>query len=262
MIKIAFLDIDGTMLSFDTHEMPESTKEALRRMRDAGVLVYVATGRPPYELPENIKHGFEGFDGFDGYLCLSGQWCKDRRGVFRRQPLDKDDVRKMVEVTDSGEVEGLFLLEDHGFVNRITPRIRDHCKFVGLEYEVGDPHELDGDVYQMCLFVDGDDDKFVTEICDHVVTTRWSPAFCDVIPADGGKDVGIEAVLEHYGFTRDEAIAFGDGGNDATMLAYVGTGVAMGNATDEAKAAADYVTDDVDHDGIYNACVKLGVFEG
>lgn len=65
--------------------------------------------------------------------------------------------------------------------------------------------------------------------------------------------------MKHYGITREQTMAFGDGGNDTDMLAYAGIGVAMGNATDEPKAAADYVADDVDHDGVLHALLHFGV---
>ena len=90
-------------------------------------------------------------------------------------------------------------------------------------------------------------------MCSNVRGVRWHPAFTDLIPADGGKAVGMQVMLEHFGWTKDNAIAFGDGGNDVDMLRFAGIGVAMGNATDEPKAAADYVTDSVDDAGIANA---------
>ena len=77
--------------------------------------------------------------------------------------------------------------------------------------------------------------------------------FADILPEGGGKPNGLAAMLKHFGWTRDEAIAFGDGGNDVTMLDYAGIGVAMGNACDTAKQAADYVTDDIMKDGLAKA---------
>ena len=65
--------------------------------------------------------------------------------------------------------------------------------------------------------------------------------------------------MAHYGITREQTMAFGDGGNDTDMLAYAGIGVAMGNATAEPKAVADYITDDVDHDGVRNALLHFRV---
>ena len=88
---------------------------------------------------------------------------------------------------------------------------------------------------------------------------RWHPDFTDMIPADGGKPRGIRCFMERHGFTREQTMAFGDGGNDIAMLRFAGIGVAMGNANDEVKASADYVTDDVDHDGIMNALRHFGV---
>ncbi|MGN0983364.1 MAG: HAD hydrolase family protein, partial [Gemmiger sp.] len=90
---------------------------------------------------------------------------------------------------------------------------------------------------------------------------RWCPYFADIVPADGGKPVGVRAVCEHYGIALADTMAFGDGGNDADMLRCAGVGVALGNGDEAAKRAADYITDDVDADGVYNALRHFGVLE-
>ena len=79
------------------------------------------------------------------------------------------------------------------------------------------------------------------------------------LPAGGGKPNGLAHTLAHLGLTREQSIAFGDGGNDVTMLEYAGIGVAMGNACDAAKAAADYVTDDITADGLAKALAHFGL---
>ena len=71
--------------------------------------------------------------------------------------------------------------------------------------------------------------------------------------------LGVAATLERLGIDASEAIAFGDGENDLSMFAAVGTSVAMGNAQDTVKAAATYVTTAVDDDGIYNAAKHFGL---
>ncbi len=76
---------------------------------------------------------------------------------------------------------------------------------------------------------------------------------------NGGKQIGIPAMAAHYGIRNDEILVFGDGPNDVDMLRDVGFGVAMGNGCAKAKAAANYVTTDVDDDGIYRALKELGV---
>ena len=60
-------------------------------------------------------------------------------------------------------------------------------------------------------------------------------------------------MARHEGFNPDRTIAFGDGGNDTSMILQAGIGIAMGNAIDDLKRQADYVTTTVDDDGILNA---------
>ena len=73
------------------------------------------------------------------------------------------------------------------------------------------------------------------------------------------KATGMEYVLKHYGLTQADSVAFGDGPNDLDMLSYANLGIAMGNAIADAKEAADYVTDDIYHDGIYKAMKKFEI---
>lgn len=80
--------------------------------------------------------------------------------------------------------------------------------------------------------------------------TRWNPLFSDVVPKGSSKQVGLDKVLDYFGIPLEESMAFGDGGNDILMLKHAGIGVAMGNAEDDVKQAADYVTDSVDEDGV------------
>ena len=81
----------------------------------------------------------------------------------------------------------------------------------------------------------------------------------DVIPSSYNKAIGIEALIKHLGIKQEEVIAIGDGHNDAEMIAYAGLGVAMGNAIDKCKKVADYITTDIDDNGIYNAFKYAGI---
>ena len=93
----------------------------------------------------------------------------------------------------------------------------------------------------------------------HIYPTSAGGNIYDIIPKEGGKEVGIAAAADYYGITREEVIVFGDGDNDCSMLRWAGTGVAMGNATPAAKAAAGYITAPVDQDGILIALRHFGV---
>ncbi len=82
---------------------------------------------------------------------------------------------------------------------------------------------------------------------------RWSDDGVDIIHAASGKVSGILAVQKALGLSVDEIMAFGDAENDMDMLRYAGIGVAMGNAKGCVKEIADYVTADIDADGIWEA---------
>ena len=83
--------------------------------------------------------------------------------------------------------------------------------------------------------------------------------FYGYIPKDGGKNKGIDAIINHFGIKLEETMAFGDGGNDIDMLKHAGIGVAMENARDDVKEIADFITTSVDDDGITNALKHYNV---
>lgn len=111
----------------------------------------------------------------------------------------------------------------------------------------------------MGYFKEDQDLEVFRNVLTHCEPMRWYPLFADIIARGNSKSKGIDHVLEYYGIDLKDTMAFGDGGNDIPMLGHAGIGVAMGNASDEVKAAADYVTTSVDEDGIMNALKHFGV---
>ena len=114
-------------------------------------------------------------------------------------------------------------------------------------------------VYQMIAFLPPEREHILSQENPQLKFTRWNPTFLDIIPPTGGKDVGIQSVMEHYGLSPEEVMAFGDGENDLPMLRYAGIGVAMGSASDFVKSQADYVTGTVDELGILHALKHYGL---
>lgn len=260
--KIAFFDVDGTLLSFRTHSMPESARVALRELRREGVLIYVASGRALFQLPKFLREGEGDFEGFDGFLCNSGQMCLDDRGVFRMMTLDPADVRAITEQSMAGSYDICYMLADRAFTPRRGEQVRRAEEHANVRYEVDAPEvAYERPVFQMNAFLPVEDEHMLYDVAPNVKLVRWTEDFADVIPAQGGKDKGVEAVLEHHNIERANSYAFGDGGNDATMLEAVGCGVAMGNADWRAKDVADVITTSVDDAGIYRACVHLGLID-
>ena len=256
-IKAAFFDIDGTLLPFQAKRLPDSTLRALDALHKNGIKTFIATGRPPIHLP--YLHALDGIP-FDGYVTMNGQYCYMADGeLLYSQFIDKTALRTLLPYIEAEKISVGFVGKDFCLFNIINDLSRDFA--LELQQGAGDVAariELD-DIYQLSAFLPPENEAEFLRRCPGCIAVRWSPDFCDILPTDGGKPNGLRHTLAHLGLTREQSIAFGDGGNDVTMLQYAGIGVAMGNACDEAKAAADYVTADILDDGVEKALQHFGV---
>lgn len=259
MIKTIFFDIDGTLVSFNTHKVPQSAVDAIAKLRKKGVKLFIATGRHLKAINNlgNLQ--------FDGYITLNGSYCfagKDE--VIYKHSIEKKDLESLLNYMDQyGEFPCIFVREHDMVINFINDRVKEVLDLLDFpQPPLGSLKEaLDKDVFQLIAFFEKDQEDEVMQVLPGCDSTRWSPLFTDVVPKGSSKRVGIDKVLEHYGETLDETMAFGDGGNDIRMLEHVGVGIAMGNAEDDVKQSADYVTDSVDDDGIAKALVHFGMIE-
>ena len=257
MIKAVFFDIDGTLVSFKTHKLTDTTIEALNQLREKGIKVFIATGRK-LESINNL-----GTQEFDGYITLNGAYCvlgKDQ--VIYKHPMDAEDIKALIHYIEHEEKFPCGLVEEDGiylnYKDQAAQEVFDLIKFP--EPPIRPLSENKGkDVYQLIAFFTAGQEERIMAVIPHCEATRWHPAFADVVPQGSSKAVGIDKICEHFGISLEETMAFGDGGNDMAMIQHAGIGVAMGNAGDEVKAVADYVTTSVDEDGVLNALKHFGV---
>ena len=118
---------------------------------------------------------------------------------------------------------------------------------------------LEQDILQLTPFFTADYEQQLMAHLTQCISGRWHPEFTDITANGADKGKGILAIAQHEGLDPDHTIAFGDGGNDTSMIRQAGIGIAMGNAIDELKQQADYVTSTVDEDGILNALRHFGI---
>ncbi|MBR4749153.1 MAG: Cof-type HAD-IIB family hydrolase [Abditibacteriota bacterium] len=256
MIKAAFFDLDGTVLSHSTGSVPAGARRALEQLRAGGIKTYLSTGRHISEilrLPVADVH-------FDGYVTLNGHICLDehRRKLFGL-PFPRETADALVDIFQAHRLP-LVLVEESGLtLNFVNDTVKRAMKSVstpvpGIAEYKGDP------VYQACAFVPREeDDRIRAMLPPNCHLARWNDNGIDVIPEGGGKTVGIRYFIQKEGILPEECIAFGDAENDMDMLAFCGIGVAMGNAQDKVKEIADWVTTDIDDDGIANALRHYGL---
>ena len=250
MIKAIFFDIDETLLPRETHTIPDSVFRAFDELHQKGVLTFTCTGRSYFELEDLGVTRLP----FDGHVVLSGQLCLGRNNeVLYSNAFDEEDVEKLRKIYDLKKFTVAIVQEDGNFVNIVDD------DFMAIKKEYGSiPHpireNIEGEVYQVTLFREADRKlkEYFSDFSN--IKCLWWRDDCVDITVDGeGKAAGMKVMMEHYGFTQEEIMAFGDSQNDTEMMQFAGLAVCMSNGTDDIKAISDYVTGSCMSDGIYDA---------
>lgn len=262
MIKAVFFDIDGTLIRMDTHEIPESTLSALRQLKKNGIRLFIASGRPPVQLPL-LCESFRTFP-WDGYILMNGQYCTDEEHQpFFRNPIPQEAIRNLVPYLRTVDYCCTFYELDMAYDIRFNEHMYSYLREIGQEsrmYPTLDPERAyTHETFQICPYIPEERDGEFLAHAPGMKSARWTAQFADMIPADGGKPEGVRRMLERFGIRQEECMAFGDGGNDISMLQFAGIGVAMGNAEERVRTCADYVTAHINDDGIEKALRHFGL---
>ncbi len=253
MIKAAFFDIDGTLVSLKTKVYPPSLPSTIHALRSKGIACYVATGRSKFEIAEEgLLDGIE----FDGYLTNNGQDSYNPQGeLLYGTPVDPRDVRTAYQWAQENNIVCWMVSAKESLMSHaddVTREVMDaiHTKLPPL----GDLRPMsEQPVYKVVLFTSREKIEELLPLVPHSRTTQWHPMGQDIISQKGGKKLCMLELLSRLGLDASEVIAFGDSENDIEMLQAAGIGVAMDNGTAECKAAADYIAPDCDEEGILRA---------
>jgi len=248
-----FFDIDGTLVSFQTHEIPPSTILALTQAKANGHKVFIATGRPPVIITNlgAIEHLIDGYVTINGALCFVGNEIVSCNTIPQQEVrLVVDDAKeKNYGVIVIGE-RSIAVSDPKGDVDLI---FRQHLAVENLQLARPMEEVLQQRILQITAFFGKDYEQELMNRIPGCTSGRWHPAFTDITALEADKGKGLLTMAAHEGLDPQYTMAFGDGGNDTSMILTAGIGVAMGNAIDELKAAADFVTTSVDEEGIRHA---------
>ena len=260
MIKYLFTDIDGTLFSHTKHKVPESALKAIQAVKKKGIRVFLSSGRNFYLIR---KTGILDIIHPDGLVMMNGAAVAIGDTLIYKYPIPRDVVDAMIMFSYRLKF-GLTLIEEkEGHINFIDDRVIDaHAKY-GTRFPQPRkfPIPYDRTVYQMIAFCDSFDEALFLPHLHNCKAARWDEFAVDIMPKDSDKAKGIAAALECLNGSKEEALSIGDGTNDKEMLQYTGTSVAMGNASEEIKKIATFITDDIDEDGWAKALIHFGLIE-
>jgi Cof subfamily protein (haloacid dehalogenase superfamily) len=266
--RIAFLDVDGTILDHGTSVAP-STVKAITTARAAGHLVYLSTGRSAGDIHPDVRAiGFDGAITNGGAFATSG----DETVLARTMPVDA-----LTQLTDYFDTHGIqyFLQSDTGvyasanvrrLMTEMVQRLRGELD-PSIAPRFRDLSEADRAQIAKAVFM-SESPGMVEQVQNDLGDTFHVVPGSMPLPGGSNGEVGMRGttkgsailhVLDRLGADPATAIGIGDSWNDVEMFEVCGIGIAMGNADPELQALADEVTTSVTSDGVYNAFLRHGL---
>ncbi len=276
MSKIVFLDVDGTLIDYEA-KCPESAMEAVRLARANGHKVYICTGCSKAEIEQRD------LPELDGMIGANGGYVEDDGKVVMHQALTVEQVKHIVDWCNGRQLgfyleanSGMYI--NHWFTVQAPATMRKYAlgkgateeqaaasadSFVNSMIRTDDLYRDDVNKVSFILSSYQDHLDSKVEFPDMEANT-WGgkgeiALFGDLGPKGITKKHAIEVLLDYLGADQADTISFGDAKIDLSMFELCAYNVAMGNGGPEIKEAADYITDDVNEDGLYNAFKHLGL---
>ena len=259
MIKALFFDIDGTLVSFNTHKVAQSTIEGLNIAKERGIKIFISTGRPLSFINnlEDIEHLI------DGYITTNGSYNFMGKSVISMHSIPKEEVLTLVDYLNKHEYPAILVGTDNTAVINHKPIVDriviDTLNITNIDFSTTAKTVLQQDILQITPFITQEQQDIIMPQIPHCASERWHPEFIDTVNKQASKGKALSDIVAYNDLLISETMAFGDGGNDISMLLKAGVGVAMGNANDNVKAMANYVTSSTDDDGIYKALKQFEV---
>ena len=261
-IKLIGLDVDGTLMN-SRNQLTPGTVQALQAAADSGLHVALATGRMLSECDEllaqlpMIRYAM---------TCTGTQVIDLQTGeTLFRHSLTADELRRLCRKFDGLDTMLEIFDDRDGLIHNSAWHLANAERYCshGLAEAIRRYHGAEENLAQYLEDFTGPTNKLhmffgtIAEKQEGFARMAGEPYVyiescandLEIMPQNVDKGTGLEALAQVLGLDASEVMAIGDAGNDIGMLRYAGLAVVMGNGTDEAKAWADRITLDNDHDG-------------
>lgn len=260
MKKAVFFDVDGTLWD-EKMQIPESTGEAIRKLRENGHYAFICSGRSR----SNIRSKRLLDIGFDGVIASCGTHIDFHKEKVFEVLLNETQVAHALKTLKKHKMPAVLEGPEYIYVN--PEDFLEDPYVIYLREELGDElKEIGEDISEICInkmsaaIGTADVRAFIEDMgVEFDVIVHEREKLVEINPSGHSKATGIQKVCEIFDISIENTYAFGDSANDVDMLQFVAYGVAMGNGTEDAKAAADYVTTEINADGIWNGLTYYGL---
>lgn len=260
MQKLIFFDIDGTIWD-GKMRIPVSTVRTISQLKKNGHKTFLCSGRAR----GNIRSQKLLDMGFDGILAACGNHVEMNGEIIYENILDANLVRKAVELLRECHMpvvlEGpqYHWIDEEGFED--DPYVAYLFQEMGQSALPlrGYTEDIRVNKFSADILADTDYERIKRELQGAFAFLEHDGNVVEFVPKGTSKASGIQWLCDYLGVDAADTYAVGDSVNDLDMLKFVGHGIAMGNASQPAKEAAEYVTSDIHEDGIYRAMVHYGL---
>lgn len=260
MYKLIALDVDGTLMTSE-RTISDSTRSAIQEARQRGILVCISSGRPYVGVEPIAKE----LGLLAPMIAYNGGMIVDSTNdeLIYECSVKPEDAKNVIADAQEENTTLVIWSQDKLYVNRIDERVDSYKRISDVVPHVIQDYEvlIDQGITKI-LWIDELDtiaafrDKYRKKYCKSLNVVRSLPMFLEFVDQGVSKAEAMKRIGERHDIQREEMIAIGDGDNDLEMLNYAGLGIAMGNAHDEVKEAADAVTASNDEDGVAKAIQK------
>lgn len=259
MIKLIATDIDGTILKHN-YEFNQEVKDCISKLTEYGIKIVLVTGR----MHSATRHIVKELSLETPVVSYQGGLIKHKDETLYEKNLHSKCVKEITKWAKKNNIHVNLYLNDELYVEKDNTTIQRYIRQGISDFIVKSFDEVKLEKINKMVLIDFEDENKVTMWKDYLATkypnlhiVQSTPYFCEVCHPEATKAHAVNFLREYWGLEKEEVMTIGDQNNDIELLKAGGIKVAMGNATDELKAIADYVTDTVNNNGFVKAVEKF-----
>ncbi len=262
-IKMVATDIDGTILNWDFGSFTPEVKNCIKKLTASGVKVVLVTGRM-HKAATFLADELELDTPIVSYQGGMIKENKENGTVYYRKDLDPKHAKEIIKWAKENNIHINLYMDDVLYVEKDDATIKEYTDARYIKYTVCPFESLEIKNVNKILAIKYGDADTVTSWVNYLqgkypelYIVKSTPYFCEISNKDAKKSNAVEFLCKKWGIKKDEILTIGDQNNDIELLKSGGIKVAMGNATPELKACADFITDTVDNNGFVKAVNKF-----